>query len=47
MYINGRTGAVQGRVAVHKTAPAIVACAHSLGAHGTAIRGPLCEVPIM
>ncbi|CAI9576873.1 unnamed protein product [Staurois parvus] len=40
MYINGRTGAVQGRVAVYKRPPCL--CASSLVARSTTIRCPLC-----
>ncbi|CAI9541318.1 unnamed protein product [Staurois parvus] len=42
MHINGRTGAVQGWMAVYKHPPRFPACACSLGARSTAIRRPLC-----
>ncbi|CAI9576394.1 unnamed protein product [Staurois parvus] len=38
MYINGQTGAVQGRVAVYKLPPHFPACACSLGEHSTMIQ---------
>ncbi|CAI9564611.1 unnamed protein product [Staurois parvus] len=49
MYINGRPGAVQERLALYKCPPAFTACARSLEItwYRNRCMGPLCEVLIM
>ncbi|CAI9537333.1 unnamed protein product, partial [Staurois parvus] len=42
MYINSRTGAVQGMVAVYKRRPPFWTVRVPWGAHGTTVRCPLC-----